>query len=214
MTYAPPRPTTPASTDPTTLRHGRIEDIFALLIGTFVVSLGMHLLHAAQAVTGGTAGAALLVSYATGAPVGVVYLLITLPFLLVAWRMKGWRFTLRTLLAVGLVSAFTGVHPLILSVTPLSGAYAVVVGNVLAALGMLVVFRHGGSLGGFNTIALIVQERWGVKAGLVQAGLDVVVIAAALTVVSLPMVLLSAAGAGLLGVVLGLNHRPDRYLGR
>lgn len=208
-----PAPVRPA-VDAPTLLHRPIEDALALLIGTFVVSLGLHLLHTAHAVTGGTAGLALLLSYATGAPLGVLYLAITLPFLIIAWRMKGWRFTLRTLVAIALVSAFTGVHPLLLTNAPLTGAYGVLAGNLLAGLGMLVIFRHGGSLGGFNTIALIAQERFGVKAGLVQAGLDCVVIAVSLAVVPPLTVALSAVGAMLLGVVLGLNHRPDRYLGR
>ena len=210
MTLAPPRPATEAGA----LRHRPIEDALALLIGTFVVSLGMHLLHAAHAVTGGTAGLALLLTYATRAPLGVLYLVITLPFLIIAYRMKGWRFTVRTLLAITLVSVFTSVHPVLLVDGPLTGGYGVLAGNLLAGLGMLVIFRHGGSLGGFNTIALIAQERLGVKAGLVQSGLDCVVILVSLSVVPPLTVALSAAGAMLLGLVLGLNHRPDRYLGR
>ena len=43
----------PTTTDH--LAHGRVEDVFGLLSGTFVASLGIYLLHAAHVVTG-TAG--------------------------------------------------------------------------------------------------------------------------------------------------------------
>ena len=91
---------------PQLLRHTWIEDVFGLLSGTFVASLGIHLLHTAHAVTGGTAGLSLLLSYATGWSFGFLYLLTNLPFLLIAVRQRGWDFSLRTLASIALVSAF------------------------------------------------------------------------------------------------------------
>ena len=80
-------------------------------------------------------------------------------------------------------------------------------------VGMLMVFRHRSSLGGFNTLALVAQEKLGWRAGWVQLALDTVVILCALPVVGLETVLVSAAGAAVLNVVLALNHRPGRYQG-
>jgi uncharacterized membrane-anchored protein YitT (DUF2179 family) len=95
----------------------------------------------------------------------------------------------------------------------LNPVYATLVGNLLAGVGMLMVFRHRSSLGGFNTLALIVQDKVGWRAGYTQLVLDVAIIVAALGVVPVGNVLLSAAGAGVLSIVLALNHRPGRYLG-
>lgn len=78
---------------------------------------------------------------------------------------------------------------------------------------MLMVFRHRSSLGGLNTLALILQEKVGWRAGYVQMAMDVTIILVALTVVPPGNVLLSAAGAVVLNIVLALNHRPGRYLG-
>jgi len=195
-------------------RHSLVEDAFGLLSGTFVASLGIHLLHTAHAVTGGTAGLSLLLTYATGWPFGVLYVLTNLPFLALAVRRKGWDFTVRTLLSVGLVSAFASLHPLALPGLQIEPIYATLVGNLLAGVGMLMLFRHRSSLGGLNTLALIVQEQVGWRAGYVQLALDAVIIACALAVVPLSSVLLSAAGAVVLNVVLALNHRPGRYLGQ
>ena len=198
---------------PALQRHSLAEDAFGLLSGTFVASLGIYLLHSAQAVTGGTAGLSLLLSYATGWPFGVLYVLVNLPFLALALRRKGWDFTLRTLLSIGLVSAFASVHALALPALHVDPVYAVAVGNLLAGVGMLMLFRHRASLGGLNTLALLVSEQTGWRSGWVQLALDAVIIAAALAVVPVPVVALSAAGAVVLNLVLAFNHRPGRYLG-
>ena len=195
------------------LRHGLLEDVFGLLTGTFVASLGIYLLKTAHAVTGGTAGLALLVSYSSGWSFGVLFFLINLPFFALAVKTKGIDFSVRTLLSIALVSGFAYLHPLMLPTTGLNPIYAVVVGNLLAGVGMLMVFRHRSSLGGLNTLALILQDRLGWRAGYVQLVFDVSIISLSLFVVTPATVLLSAAGAGVLNMVLALNHRPGRYLG-
>mgnify|MGYP002823762849 CR=1 FL=1 len=73
--------------------------------------------------------------------------------------------------------------------------------------------RHRASLGGVNIVALIVQDRWGFRAGWTMMIFDVLIIGAALLVVPVWNVVLSAAGAVVLNLVLALNHRPGRYIG-
>lgn len=208
----PGAPRDPARPPPA-LRHTRFEDATGLLVGTFVVSFGLHLLHTAGAVTGGTAGLALLVGYAAGLPFGVVFVGVNLPFLALAWWKKGWAFTLRTLIAVSLVSVFASVHPAGLGGLDPDPRYAILAGNLLIGIGVLIVFRHSASLGGFNVLALLAQERLGWRAGHVQLGFDVAVVLLALTVVPPVGVLLSALGVVVLNTVLAMNHRPGRYLG-
>lgn len=203
----------PLDQAPTGLRHSLLEDVFGLVSGTFVASLGIFLLKSAHAVTGGTAGLSLLLSYATGLSFGVLYILTNLPFLVLAVRTKGWDFSVRTLLSIAMVSGFAYLHPLMFPGVQLNPIYATLVGNLLAGVGMLMVFRHRSSLGGLNTLALIVQDKVGWRAGYVQMAMDVTIIVAALTVVPPANVLLSAAGAVVLNIVLALNHRPGRYLG-
>lgn len=205
--------THPLDDAPGALRHSLVEDVFGLVTGTFVASLGIFLLKSAHSVTGGTAGLSLLLSYATGLSFGVLYFLTNLPFFALAIRTKGWDFSVRTLLSIAMVSGFAYLHPLMFPGLQLNPVYATLVGNLLAGVGMLMVFRHRSSLGGLNTLALIVQEKVGWRAGYVQMSMDVTIILLALTVVPPANVLLSAAGAVVLNIVLALNHRPGRYLG-
>jgi len=216
--------TTPPEADPTTgptlvfeaksQDHSVGEDILGILTGTFLVSLGLHLLHAAHAVTGGTAGLSLLLGYATGWPFGVLFAVINVPFALLAvWR-RGWDFTLRTVVSVALVSAFAPLHDLLFPIGGLEPLYGTLAGNLLAGVGVLILFRHRSSVGGINIIGLEIQDRTGFRAGWTMMIFDVIIVALALLVVPWTNVLMSAAGAVLLNLVLALNHRPGRYLGR
>ncbi len=206
---APSRGSEPAQPVP----HSPFEDVFGLATGAVVASVGLFLLKSGHAVTGGTAGIALLVSYVVHLAFGGVYFVVTLPFLVLAYLKKGPAFTARTLVAVAAVSALAYLHPHAVRLDGLNPVYAVLLGNLLAGIGMLILFRHDASLGGLNTVALLVQERTGVRAGYVQLGFDLCVILVSLTVVPPHIAALSAAGAVLLNLVLAINHRPGRYLG-
>ncbi|WP_029287909.1 YitT family protein [Cellulomonas sp. HZM] len=195
------------------VRHSVVEDVVGLLTGTFVLSLGLFLLHEVHAVTGGTAGLSLLLVNVVSVPFGVLFALVNVPFLVLAVSKKGWDFTLRTALCIGLVSGFSALHPAMLGTLHMPTPYGVVAGNVLAGVGLLILFRHRASVGGFNIVALIAQERAGWRAGYVQMALDSVVVLCAFTVTDPTTVALSALGAVLLNVILALNHRPGRYTG-
>ncbi len=200
--------------DEKTTRHSVAEDVLGMLAGTFTASFGLSLLNASEAVTGGTAGLSLLLGFATGVPFWVLFAVINLPFAVLAVWKKGWDFTVRTLIAIALVSGFSVVHETFFVVGELNPVYGTLAGNLMAGIGLLIVFRHGGSLGGFNIVALVVQDATGFRAGWTLMVFDVLVVLSALLVVPWPNVVLSAAGAVLLNLVLALNHRPGRYIGR
>ena len=198
---------------PQRIPHSRFENVVALLIGTFAVSFGLYLLKEVGVDTGGTAGIALLASYATGWSFGVWFVLVNLPFFALAmWRM-GWRFTVKTLIAVVLVSLFSEVHPLLLEIRHMDPIYATVLGSLLAGIGLIVLFRHQASLGGVNILALYLQKSRGWRAGYVQLVVDVIIVLFAFTTLPVPMVLLSVVGAIILNMIIAMNHRPSRYFG-
>ena len=192
--------------------HTRLEDVLGLALGVVVASLGLYLIECAGAVTGGTAGVSLLLTYGTGLPFGVLFILVNLPFFGLALWKKGWVFTAKSLGTVVVASLLSGLHARVLDLGAIDELYGVVVGNFLTGLGLLALFRHGASLGGFGILAVWLQETVGWRAGYVQMGLDVVVVLCALLVVSPATVLLSALGAIILNIVLAFNHRPGRYI--
>lgn len=197
--------------DPVKVPHTLIEDALAIVFGTLMVSFGVTLLKSAGALTGSTAGIAFLISYLTHTSFGLAFFAINLPFYWLAVKRMGWAFTLKTFCAVGLVSLFSHLHPLFIHFSALDPFYATLFGDVVMGIGFIVLFRHKASLGGINILALWLQDRYGIRAGKLQMGVDTCVVLASLFVVSLPMLAASIAGAVILNLIIAMNHRPGRY---
>jgi uncharacterized membrane-anchored protein YitT (DUF2179 family) len=199
-------------TAPQTLRHTRLEDALAFLSAAILAGLGIAFFERAGLMTGGTAGLALLLSYGTGLAFGASFALVNLPFLALALLRMGWRFTAKTAAAVALLSAVTEVQRPLLVLERIHPAYAALAGGLLVGIGLLILFRHRGSLGGFNVLVLYLQERFGWRAGWVQLGLDAAILLLSLAVVPPAIVAISLVGALALNVTLAINHRPGRYM--
>lgn len=210
-TGAPDRAEAATTSGP--VRHSWVEDVVATLIGTYIAALGVVLLHTGEAVTGGTAGLSLLLSYATGQSFALLFLAVNVPFLALGVWKRGVGFGVRTLVSIVLVGLWTELHPLMIEIVRVDRVHGAVTGNLLIGLGMLILFRHNASMGGLNTLALLAQDLLGLRAGYVQLAFDIVIITAALAVTPPAVVAASALGAALLNLVLIMNHRPGRYVG-
>ena len=195
------------------LRHSLIEDAQALIAGTLFVALSVVLLRHAGLLTGGTAGIALLVHYATDLAFGLVYFVISVPFYAIALHAMGLEFTLKTFVAVALLSLFTEVLPMLIVIDRLDPVFAAIMGGLLAGAGMLMLIRHHASLGGIGIVALLLQRRKGWRAGHIQMAADGLILAAAFAWVSPLLVGLSILGAFAFNLVIAVNHRPGRYFG-
>lgn len=193
-------------------KHSFFEDVQALLAGTLLVSLGVALLGEANLITGGTVGIAFLLHYATGISFGKLFFCINLPFYLLAIKKMGWIFTLKTFGAVLLLSAFSEMLPAVMHVDNLDPLYGAVMGGLLCGVGLLVLFRHRASLGGVNVLVLYLQERYGLRAGLVQLFLDAVILTLSVSMIPFSLVAVSLIGAAMLNMILTINHRPGRYV--
>jgi len=194
-------------------RHTFFEDAQALVTATLFIALGIGMYRHAGLLTGGTAGIAFLVHYATGWRFGPVFFAINLPFAWFALRALGWRFTVKSFIAVALLSVFTEVLPLGVRFDWLQPLYASIMGGFLIGVGLLMLFRHHASLGGVNVLVLWLQQRFGWRAGAVQMGIDCAIVAAALAIVEPVSVAISVVGAIALNLVVAINHKPGRYLG-
>lgn len=196
------------------LRHTALEDAQGLGVGVLLCSLGTVLLTHLGFITGQTAGLALVIAYLSGWDFGPVFFVVNLPFYVFAWLRLGPEFTLKSLGAVTALSALTMLMPGWLSLGAVNPAFgAVLIGSVLA-VGLIAIFRHGGSLGGLGVVALYIQDKTGFRAGWVQLIFDVGLFAVAVLLFPVSVVAYSLLGAVVLNVVIAINHRRDRYIAR
>ncbi|MEY2892346.1 MAG: hypothetical protein RJA98_2254 [Pseudomonadota bacterium] len=204
---------TPDRPAPTSLLHTWLDDGHALVAGALFVALGLTMFAHAGLLTGGVAGLAFLLSYATGWGLGLCFFGLSLPFFGLSWRRLGPEFTLKSFVAVTLVSLCTSWAPKVVRFELLNPWLASVLGGFLIGFGLLALLRHRASVGGVNIVAQWLQQTRGISAGRIQMSVDVLVVLAALWVVPAERVLQSVVGAVAIGAILTLNHRPGRYLG-
>lgn len=188
------------------------EDIQAVLTGTLFVALGVVMFGHTGLLTGGTVGIAFLLHYATGWNFGVLIFVLNLPFYGLAWKRMGRPFTLKTFAAVGVLALLTNVVPTLVHFESIDPVFTAVMGGLLMGAGMLILFRHRASLGGFNVLVLYLQERFGWRAGRIQMGLDCTIVLCSLAVVDWRHTALSVLGAVVLNQTLATNHRVGRYM--
>ena len=150
----PTPPAPPAAETERVRRHTLFEDAQALFTGTLFVSLALIMFRQAGLMTGGTAGAAFLLHYATGLSFGPLFFVLNLPFYGFAWKRMGLEFTLKTFLSVGLLSLMTSWSPALFAIERLHPAYAAVLGGLLLGSGCLFLARHHASLGGATIVSL------------------------------------------------------------
>ncbi|MDF2154887.1 YitT family protein [Vibrio sp. CAU 1672] len=192
-------------------KHTLKEDWIAILTGTFLVAQGVFFLQSAQLLTGGTTGLALLISQFTPFSFGVLYFLTNCPFYVLAWQRFGRRFAINSAISGALVSVFADHLYLFISLESVNDIYCAVAGGVLMGLGMLILFRHRSSLGGFNVLCLFIQDRFGISVGKSQMTIDACILFASFFFVSPWVIALSVLGAFALNMVLAMNHKPHRY---
>jgi len=194
-------------------RHSLFDDVQAIITATLLIALGLVLFKKAGLLAGGTVGISFLIYYATGWNFGLVLFVVNLPFYWLAWRELGSRFTVKTFASVALLSTWSELVPRWLALERVEPVFAAVMGGFLIGVGLLILFRHRASLGGLGIVVLCLQKWRDWPPGKVQMGFDVVIVAAALAVVSPWLVAVSVLGAVALNFIIAVNHKPGRYLG-
>lgn len=210
MTDAPSRTNEPQ----TRLEHRFYEDALAFVLGTGMCALGILFLTQAGLITGQTAGLAVLLAYLGGWSFGAVFFVLNLPFYILAWLRMGPRFTIKSFIAVAMVSAASEYLPRFLVIDQIAPWLAALLAGGSIGLGLIVIFRHGGSLGGVGVLALYLQDRIGFQAGWTQLIFDAALFAAAFALLDPWLVLWSLIGAVAANFIIAVNHRKDRYIAR
>ena len=193
-------------------RHSLLEDAQGVLAGSMLVSLGVTLFSAAGLLTGGTVGLAFLVHYGADLSFGTVFFLVNLPFYYLAFRRLGLAFTVKTFCAIAMTALLSEYMPGFFAFESINPIAAALFGGLTVAAGMLALFRHRTSLGGFGILALYLQDRFGWRAGLVQLAFDGMVLACSFFVATPFAILCSILGALVMNLTLAVNHRNDRYI--
>ena len=146
-----------------------LKDYVMIIVGLVIYSFGFCAFILPQnVVIGGYTGLASLFYYTLGIPVGPVIFALNIISLLVAYKIVGKRFVLRSIFgAFGLSAIVSIMQPLFPTaiVAPDNSMMNVMIGGILCGLGLGLSFVHNGSTGGTDIIAAMVNKRTNVSIG-------------------------------------------------
>lgn len=161
-------------------------DYFYITIGLVIYAFGWtFFLLPYQIVTGGVTGIAALTFYATGIPINNTYFLINIFLLIAALKILGYKFLVKTIYAILMLTVLLGVFQKLVtqpdgSMYQLLGEGEVFMSLILGACftgaALAIVFLHNGSTGGTDIIAAIVNKYRDISLGRVLIVADLLII--------------------------------------
>jgi len=145
-----------------------IQDWSAIVFGLFMYSLGWTgFLLPNGITTGGVTGISAIVFFASKVPVGVTYLCINSVLLLFSIKILGFKFSIKTVINVILLTFLLSVLQTIIKEPLVKGEpfMSCVLGGVMCGMGLGLVFNFKGSTGGTDIIALIINKYHNISIG-------------------------------------------------
>ena len=156
-----------------------LKDYSIMTFGLFIFAMGWVLfLIPAEITGGGISGVAAVVFYASNIPISITYFAINIFLVLIAIKVLGASFGVKTIYSIAVVSTFFAVFQNAVKEPFVDDMFlSSVLGGMFSGIGLGLVFSRGGSTGGTDIIAMIINKYRNVSPGRVIMLCDVVIIA-------------------------------------
>ncbi len=144
------------------------RDYIFITLGMAIYALGFCAFILPQKVViGGVAGLGTIAYFTLGVPVAVAQYALNLMLLAIAYRVVGKKFVLGTIFGATMISVWVGIfQPLFEGVRITDEPFMnIVIGGILAGIGVGVAFTHNGSSGGTDIVAAMVSKHTNVSVG-------------------------------------------------
>ncbi len=155
------------------------KDYVMIFIGLICYALGLTgFLLPNKIVTGGLAGITVLIKSATDIPLWVSYITINAILLIIAWRIVGKNFVVKTVLSVAALTILlrygeTYITEPIIHADPLLSS---IIGAIFCGAGLGLVYSVNGSTGGTDIIGAVVTKYRHVSMGRVLLLVDILIV--------------------------------------
>ncbi|MGV2620261.1 UNVERIFIED_CONTAM: YitT family protein [Halobacillus marinus] len=157
----------------------RLKNILFILIGSAVFSFGLvHFNIQNQLGEGGFTGITLLLLYLFNWDPAVMNIVLNIPVLIIGWKSLGRVTFYYSLIGIVAVSIFIKISQLYMIDIPLSSdmTLAALFAGVFIGIGLGIIFRYGGTTGGVDIIARLINKYFGWSMGRAMFAFDAVVI--------------------------------------
>lgn len=157
-----------------------------IVFGLFLYALSWTAFLLPHRITGGgVSGIGALVYYATGFPLGYTYLLINIGLILVAIKVLGANFGVKTIFGVAAGAILLSLLQSLIHLPVVEDKFlSAIIGGILSGVGLGIVFTQGGSTGGTDIIAMIINKYRNISPGRVILMCDVFIIGSSFLVLT------------------------------
>ena len=167
-----------------------VKDYIYITLGLLLYTIGWTgFLLPYEIVTGGVTGFSAIIFYATngnghGIPIMYSYFILNALLLVLALKILGWRFLMKTIYAIFMLSAMLGVAQDIVtnddgSMVKLLGDQdfmSLIIGCCITGTSLAIVFLNNGSTGGTDIVAAVVNKYRNMSLGTVLIFVDLFII--------------------------------------
>ncbi len=155
-----------------------IRSYAVITVGLFINALAWTaFILPSEVVGGGVTGLSALIYYATGFPVGVTFFLINIVLIILGIKNLGLAFGIRTIYGTIMISIFLSVLQQYITEPFVSDRFmATIIGAMMGGASVGLVFSQGGSTGGTDIIAMIINKYRNISPGKLILYMDVLII--------------------------------------
>jgi len=155
-----------------------IQSYLLIAIGLAISTIGWAgFIIPSEIVGGGAIGIATVLHFLTGLDIGITAFVINAILILLAMKVIGRSFGIKTIYAISVFSLFLSlishyIHEPLVS----ERIMATLTGSILAGIGSGIIFLNGGSTGGSDIIALMINKYRNITLGRLLLYIDAIII--------------------------------------
>ncbi|MGB5556134.1 MAG: YitT family protein [Flavobacteriaceae bacterium] len=161
-----------------------LKEFFFIAIGVFAAGFGLKgFLLPNDFIDGGATGVSLLIRVKSSLPLGLLLVLVNIPFILLGAKTIGKKFAVKSIIAIG-VLAFV-VHFVPYPIITDDKLLIAVFGGFFLGLGIGMAMRGGGVIDGTEVLAIYLSRKWHLTVGDVLLLINIIIFSAGAYLLSL-----------------------------
>jgi uncharacterized membrane-anchored protein YitT (DUF2179 family) len=126
---------------------------------------------------GGVSGIATLIYWSTGLSTGITIFVVNIILVLIALRILGFGFGIKTVYSIFVLSVFFSALQMVFTEPLVTDKFlSAIVGGILGGASIGIIFTQGGSTGGTDIIAMLVNKYHNISPGKIILFIDVFII--------------------------------------
>ncbi len=162
----------------------RIRSYTVMVIGLALYAFGITaFLIPLKIAGGGVTGISMLIFYATGFGTGYTYFIINIFLVMIAIKVLGVNFGIKTIFSMSVIAVMLTVMQRFVTEPILKDMFlSSVLSGILGGVGIGLIFNEGGSTGGTDIIAMIINKYRNISPGRIIMYCDMIIIASSFLV--------------------------------